>query len=68
MYIYISFYIIHHFEHDFPRRSIDKYGGLIRVTFNSFIMMSMARPIRAHLHIFIILFTSKFLTSLRFIS
>ena len=53
----------------FPQRSINKYGGfLIRVTFNNFIVMSMARPLRAHLNIFIILFTSKLLMLLRFTS
>ena len=41
---------------------------LIIVTFKSFIMMSMARPLRAHLNSFIILFTSTILTLLPFIS
>ena len=41
---------------------------LIRVTFNSLIMMSMARPLRAHSNSFIILYTSKILTFLPFIS
>ena len=41
---------------------------LIRVTFNSLIMMSMSRPLRAHSNSFIILYTSKILTFLPFIS
>ena len=41
---------------------------LFESLFNNFIMMSMARPLGAHLNSFIILFTSKLLTFLRFIS